>query len=110
MVIQTFVFSKHFICVVHLYSFFWFFFTFQEQLKEYFGKYGTVESVMLKVDQNGKPRGFGFVTFETEDGREACLKDYSSHTIEGKWIEVKKAEAQGQKETVLKHLRVTLTN
>ena len=28
-----------------------------------------------------RPRGFAFVTFETEPGAEACIKDYDNHTL-----------------------------
>ena len=41
----------------------------------------------------GRPRGFGFVTFESDAGVEACLS--SSLEIHGKPIEVKKAQPRG---------------
>jgi RNA-binding protein Musashi len=41
----------------------------------------------------GRPRGFGFVTFENEIGVEACLSTHLE--IHGKAIEVKKAQPRG---------------
>lgn len=41
----------------------------------------------------GRPRGFGFVTFESEAGVEACLSTHLE--IHGKPIEVKKAQPRG---------------
>lgn len=41
----------------------------------------------------GRPRGFGFVTFENEVGVEACLSTHLE--IHGKAIEVKKAQPRG---------------
>ncbi len=41
----------------------------------------------------GRPRGFGFVTFESEAGVDACLN--TSLEIHGKPIEVKKAQPRG---------------
>jgi RNA-binding protein Musashi len=41
----------------------------------------------------GRPRGFGFVTFENEVGVEACLS--TNLEIHGKAIEVKKAQPRG---------------
>jgi RNA-binding protein Musashi len=41
----------------------------------------------------GRPRGFGFVTFESEAGVDACLAQELE--IHGKPIEVKKAQPRG---------------
>eukprot|EP00121_Abeoforma_whisleri_P011279 Awhi_evm1s10402 len=42
--------------------------TTEKMLKEYFGEYGTVTDAVLMYDQmTQRPRGFGFVSFETED-------------------------------------------
>jgi heterogeneous nuclear ribonucleoprotein A1/A3 len=37
-----------------------------------------------------RSRGFGFITFESEDSVEAVLQ--SKNEIHGKWVEVKRAE------------------
>jgi len=78
----------------------------EETLKEYFEKFGAVDNIMLKQDMNGKPRGFGFVTFETDEGCTAAIAKYADHTIDGKWIEVKKAEQPKGVETVPKRVFV----
>ena len=37
----------------------------EEHLKEYFGKFGTLEKVELKLDpMTGRSRGFAFIVFE----------------------------------------------
>lgn len=42
--------------------------TTQKRLEEYFGAYGRVIEALIMTDrETNKPRGFGFVTFETED-------------------------------------------
>ena len=42
--------------------------TTEQQLREFFEQYGRVEEAMLMFDGATKrPRGFGFVTFESED-------------------------------------------
>jgi len=40
--------------------------------------------------KTSRSRGFGFVTFETEDSLPAVIR--TEHEISGKWVEVKRAE------------------
>jgi RNA-binding protein Musashi len=40
--------------------------------------------------KTNRSRGFGFVTFEAEDGVKAVLA--RQHEIMGKWVEIKRAE------------------
>ena len=68
--------------------------TTDQEFKDYFAQFGRVVDATLMMDKDtGRPRGFGFVTFENEDGVEACLK--TSLEIHGKPIEVKKAQPRG---------------
>ncbi|KAL1925544.1 uncharacterized protein VTP21DRAFT_427 [Calcarisporiella thermophila] len=61
-----------------------------ELFRKYFARFGKVHDATLMLDRDGKPRGFGFVTFEADDGPERLLhrKDL---TIKGKPIEIKRA-------------------
>lgn len=59
---------------------------------EYFSRYGcVVQSLIMKDRDTGKPRGFGFVTFDTEEAVEEVLKNLKDHKLMGKWVECKKA-------------------
>jgi len=71
--------------------------TSENDLAEYFSKYGEVESVDLKKDNvTQKSRGFGFVTFKDAQALEmACAEKF--HTIKGKKIEPRKAKMQTSK-------------
>jgi RNA recognition motif-containing protein len=61
-----------------------------DDLKEHFGQFGTVVNAMIMNDaQSGRSRGFGFVTFDSEDAIDAVLA--RTHTIHGKTAECKKA-------------------
>lgn len=64
----------------------------EDQFKEYFSQYGVVEEVVLMRDRHtNKPRGFGFVTFESEDTvDQLCEKKYVD--IADKKVEIKRAE------------------
>ncbi|KAJ4996190.1 hypothetical protein K4K48_008930 [Colletotrichum sp. SAR 10_66] len=68
--------------------------TTDQEFKDYFQQFGRVVDATLMMDKDtGRPRGFGFVTFESEAGVEACLS--TSLEIHGKPIEVKKAQPRG---------------
>ncbi|KAI0206876.1 hypothetical protein F4808DRAFT_405634 [Astrocystis sublimbata] len=68
--------------------------TTENEFKEYFAQFGRVVDATLMMDKDtGRPRGFGFVTFENEVGVEACLSTHLE--IHGKAIEVKKAQPRG---------------
>lgn len=66
-----------------------------EQLfTDFFAKFGRVIDSTLMMDKDtGRPRGFGFVTFEGEAAVEACLA--RPLDILGKPIEVKRAQPRG---------------
>lgn len=62
--------------------------------KEYFMQFGRVVDATLMMDKDtGRPRGFGFVTFDSEEAVERCLS--MPLEILGKAIEVKKAQPRG---------------
>lgn len=66
----------------------------EQEFKEYFMQYGRVVDATLMIDKDtGRPRGFGFVTFDNESAVDNCLQ--GDLTILGKPIEVKKAQPRG---------------
>ncbi|KAH8820952.1 hypothetical protein F5884DRAFT_68477 [Xylogone sp. PMI_703] len=66
----------------------------EQDFKEYFMQFGRVVDATLMMDKDtGRPRGFGFVTFDSEAAVEACLN--VPLEILGKPIEVKKAQPRG---------------
>mgnify|MGYP000921048096 FL=1 len=63
-----------------------------EQFREYFDQFGRIEDSVIMVDKvTGKSRGFGFITFESEESVELAVSRYYDNKIDGKWIECKKA-------------------
>lgn len=46
----------------------------EEEFKEYFEQFGTVLDATLMIDkETGRPRGFGFVTFDDDGAVENCM-------------------------------------
>ncbi|KAM3192060.1 hypothetical protein ACQJBY_069357 [Aegilops geniculata] len=65
----------------------------EDKLKEHFSSYGKVAEHQIMVDHStGRSRGFGFVTFESEDAVERVMSDGRMHDLGGKQVEIKRAE------------------
>lgn len=74
----------------------------QDELKEYFSRFGTVTDCTLKTDPNtGRSRGFGFVQFSDVSSVDRVLAE-KPHELKGKTIDPKRARAMGGKEPVKK--------
>lgn len=59
------------------------------QIKQFFTRYGTVKEFKMMYDENKqRPRGFGFITFETEECANQVLQEHYIQ-FNGKQIEVK---------------------
>lgn len=66
----------------------------EQDFKQFFMQFGRVIDATLMIDKDtGRPRGFGFVTFDSE----AAVENALSRPLEilGKTIEVKKAQPRG---------------
>jgi len=67
--------------------------TTDDDLREYFGKFGTVTAVTLKMDPvTGRSRGFAFVVFQDVDSLQQVL--VAEHIIKEKKVAVKKAASK----------------
>lgn len=68
----------------------------EEDFESFFAQFGRVVDATLMMDKDtGRPRGFGFVTFDSDAAVEKCL-EYQPLEILGKQIEVKRAQPRGK--------------
>jgi RNA-binding protein Musashi len=68
----------------------------EEDFEGFFAQFGRVIDATLMMDKDtGRPRGFGFVTFDSDMAVEKCLQ-YQPLEILGKPIEVKRAQPRGK--------------
>ncbi|KAK8958734.1 Heterogeneous nuclear ribonucleoprotein 1 [Platanthera guangdongensis] len=59
--------------------------------KKYFEQFGTITDAIVMYDHNTqRPRGFGFITFDSEDAVDKVLHK-TFHELNGKMVEVKRA-------------------
>lgn len=67
--------------------------TTEDELRAYFEQFGIIEDLIIMIDKmTGKSRGFGFVTFRSEDSVKSVIQQYYENKIGGKWVECKKAQ------------------
>ncbi|CBY09289.1 unnamed protein product [Oikopleura dioica] len=72
------------------------------KLTEVFGEHGSVMSVALATDENGKSRQFGFVSFETHECAEKVVEKLHDKEFEGKKIFVGRAQKKAERQAELK--------
>ena len=63
-----------------------------EELLAYFGTFGSVSDAVVMRDVRGKPRGFGFVTYDDSAVRERVMG--MEHTLKGKAVSLKPADGR----------------
>ncbi|CAI0440127.1 unnamed protein product [Linum tenue] len=63
----------------------------ETDFKNYFDQFGTITDVVVMYDHNTqRPRGFGFITFDSEEAVDKVLYK-TFHELNGKMVEVKRA-------------------
>lgn len=63
----------------------------ESDFKSYFDQFGTITDVVVMYDHNTqRPRGFGFITYDSEEAVEKVLHK-TFHELNGKMVEVKRA-------------------
>ncbi|XP_017227251.1 heterogeneous nuclear ribonucleoprotein 1 [Daucus carota subsp. sativus] len=63
----------------------------ENEFKKYFDQFGCITDVVVMYDHNTqRPRGFGFITFDSEEAVDRVLLR-TFHELNGKMVEVKRA-------------------
>ncbi|KAK9461809.1 uncharacterized protein V1516DRAFT_711260 [Lipomyces oligophaga] len=73
-----------------------------KQFEELFTKFGPVTSVLLAKDEEGKPRGFGFVNFEKHADAERAVEELNDSDVNGKKLYVGRAQKKHEREEELR--------
>ncbi|KAI7867443.1 hypothetical protein BDF14DRAFT_1726556 [Spinellus fusiger] len=73
-----------------------------KELRDLFSKYGPITSAVVQKDEEGKPKGFGFVNYENfEDARKA-VEDTNEKEHSGKVLFVTRAQKKLEREEELR--------
>ncbi|CAN1156075.1 Heterogeneous nuclear ribonucleoprotein 1 [Linum perenne] len=64
----------------------------ESDFRKYFEQFGTITDVVVMYDHNTqRPRGFGFITYDSEEAVDKVLLLKTFHELNGKMVEVKRA-------------------
>jgi polyadenylate-binding protein len=74
----------------------------EEAMKELFTKHGEITSSKLAVDDEGKPKGFGFINFETPEQATAAVEALNGHEWSEKKLFVARAQKRDEREKELR--------
>ncbi|XP_055328593.1 polyadenylate-binding protein 4-like [Paramacrobiotus metropolitanus] len=67
-----------------------------------FEKYGKVTSHVVMKDDNGKSRGFGFVSYESAESAEQAVKELNATEMSGKSLYVGRAQKRAERQQELR--------
>ncbi|XP_054461760.1 polyadenylate-binding protein 1A-like [Anoplopoma fimbria] len=73
-----------------------------EKLREVFSKFGNAMSIRVMTDDNGKSRGFGFVSFDRHEDAQKAVDELNGKEFNGKLIYVGRAQKKVERQTELK--------
>src|SRR5690349_9099980 len=72
--------------------------TTQEQIRDLFARAGTVTDVALITDrETGRPKGFGFVEMDSEEGSREAIKRFNGYTLAERALTVSEARAREER-------------
>jgi len=67
----------------------------EDDLKDVFGRHGTVQSVSVITDrETGRPRGFAFVEMEEASAADDAIRALDGSDLGGRSIKVNEAQAR----------------
>ena len=70
----------------------------ENQLQDLFAAYGPVAEVDMIMDRfSGKPRGFAFITMETQEGANAAVEALNGKDLEGRALTVNEARPREER-------------
>lgn len=70
----------------------------KEDLENVFSQYGELEEAILIKDENGRSKGFGFITYVNDADAEKATSELNGFEIDGRPLFVNEARPQEKRE------------
>merc|ERR1712209_255695 len=74
----------------------------EARLNEMFEKYGKISSVKIMKSEDGKSKGFGFVSFDTPEEAQTAVDDLNNKEMDGKTVYCGRAQKKAERQAELK--------
>lgn len=74
----------------------------EEQMKELFGQFGTISSLVVMKDETGRSKGFGFVSFESHESAARAVDELNGKPVGDREIYVGRAMKKSERNAYLK--------
>jgi cold-inducible RNA-binding protein len=72
--------------------------TTEDQISELFEQAGVIAEIALITDrQTGQPKGFGFVTMETEEAAQDAIKRFNGYSLDNRTLTVNEARPREER-------------
>lgn len=78
----------------------------EADVQEFFGGFGPVKSIKIPLDRDtSRPRGFGFVEYESREHADTAIKMANGHRFMGRELKVNEARQRGDAGAPGQHVR-----
>lgn len=72
--------------------------TTEEQVRTLFTQAGEISDIAFIMDrETGRPKGFGFVTMQTEEGSKEAIKRFNGYTMDNRALTVNEARPREER-------------
>lgn len=72
-----------------------------DELSKLFSKFGTITSSLVRVDESGKSRQFGFVNFEKPENAAKAVEEMNGKEVDGSTLFVGRAQKKNERRQML---------
>lgn len=73
--------------------------TVEDQLSQHFAKFGQISSTVIVMDRaTNRSKGFGFITFESENAAQQAVQEMNGKEIDGRTVKVSIAKPPKERE------------
>lgn len=73
--------------------------TAEDQLSQHFAKFGQISSTVIVIDRaTNRSKGFGFITFESENAAQQAVQEMNGKEIDGRTVKVSIAKPPKERE------------